>query len=56
MKLFKVDAPSIHTSLKLILADKKTKKKQRLFDFIQCPLQLSMYRLILKVTASPEGL
>ena len=25
MKLFKVDAPSIHTSLKLILADKKNK-------------------------------
>ena len=29
MKLFKVDAPSIHTSLKLILADKKNKKKKK---------------------------
>ena len=28
MKLFKVDAPSIHTSLKLILADKKKQKKK----------------------------
>ena len=29
MKLFKVGAPSIHTSLKLILADKKKKQKKK---------------------------
>ena len=32
MKLLSGGAPSIHTALKLNIAD----KKQRLFDFIQC--------------------
>ena len=52
MKLLRIAAPSIHMSLKLILADKK---KKIIWFHTMSYLQLSMYCLILKVTASPKA-